>query len=167
MPATHSRALMLALLVGGCTVPAVDHEAVRHEIDEQLQIGAEATRTEDIAAYMDGLPADFVIYDESGEVISREQQRTNILRDWAVIPETIDIEVGIDSLGVSGDSVATVYTWQRWLRTMLRPDRPGHDTVLTTQRHRETWRPTPDGWRLYEVDELGGRIWVNGDPYTP
>lgn len=159
-------ALLLALT--GCQESREpDLEAVRAAIDEQLQQGVTATREQDIDLYMEGLPEGLAIYDESGEVISREQQRANILRDWAIIPRTLDLVVTLDSLEVSGDSVATVYTSQRWERMMLRRDDSGQDTVVTTQRHRETWRPTPDGWRLFTVVELGGRIWINGEPYTP
>lgn len=50
---------------------------------------------------------------------------------------------------------------------MLRRDLVTVDTVLTTQRHRETWRRTRAGWRQYFIEELGGQIWLNGKPYKP
>ena len=163
-------AISFVLMLGAGSspeAPEADVAEIRREIEAQIARGVAATRDEDIEAYMEGLPEDLVIYDERGEVISREQQRAYALRDWAVISRTLDIEVVLDSLAVAAGSLATVYTSQRWERLMLRPDGSGEDTVLTTQRHRETWRPTPRGWRLYEVDELGGRVWINGEPYHP
>jgi len=100
-------------------------------------------------------------------VITREQLRTNTLRNWAVIPRTMDLTIVVDSLELTSDSVAIVWNSQRWKRLMCRPDRPGEDTVLTTQKHRETWRRTNGRWLNYVIEELGGEIVVNGKPYRP
>lgn len=159
----------LAALVVACA-PQAGSDAgrvgeVRREVEAQIARGVEATRNEDIDGYMEGIPDDYAIYDESGEVITRAQMRANALRDWNVISQTLDLTIAVDSLVLSGDSTATVYTSQRWERMMARPDRSGEDTVLTTQRHRETWRLTAAGWRNYAIDELGGGVWINGEPY--
>lgn len=113
---------------------------------------------------MDCIPTDWVLHDERGAVIAREQLRSNALRDWSITPRTLAIETEIDSLEVDGD-VATVYMSQRWERFMLQRDGKTTDTVLTTQKHRETWRKTLHGWMAYQTDELGGDVWVNGKPY--
>lgn len=144
---------------------APDAAAIRLAIEGELRQGIEATKVEDIDAYMAQMPDDLVIYDESGEVISREQQRANVLRDWAIIDSTLYIEMLVDSLHAHSDSAATVWTSQRWERLMQQRDGVTLDTVLTTQRHREAWRLTTQGWRGYEVMELGGRVWINGEPY--
>lgn len=144
-----------------------DVATIRAGIDAMIQHGVDATRRQDIDAYMEGLPEDLAIHDESGEVISREQQRANVLRDWSVIPATLAIQYTIDSLTGATDSSATVYTSQRWERLMKQRTGTKLDTVLTTQRHRELWRRNPAGWRLYEVVELGGQVWVNGEPWKP
>ena len=164
---------LLILLTGACQEPArpaparlaPDNAAIQQQIEAEIARSVAATRNEDIDAYMDGLPEDLVIYDESGAVVTRDEQRARALRDWAVITRTLDIAVVVDSLIVSDDSTAMVYTAQRWQRMMLRPDRPGEDTVLTTQRHRELWQLTARGWRNVETEELGGHVWVNGAPY--
>ena len=57
---------------------------------------------------------------------------------------------------------------QRWERMMMRPNGvEGLDRILTTQRHRETWRHTERGWQGGEVEELGGDVYVNGEYYQP
>ncbi len=110
------------------------------------------------------IPDDFAIQDGSGHVITKEQLRANTLRDWSIIPRTLSISETINQLHVEGDT-ATVVTSQRWERLMLERDGKTIDTVLTTQKHRETWRRTARGWFAYEIKELGGDVLVNGKPY--
>jgi hypothetical protein len=140
---------------------------VRAAIEAEIALGVSATWKQDIDAFMDGVPLDYRIYDESGEVITREQLRANTIRNWAVIPRTLDLTITVDSLELASDSVAIVWNSQRWKRLMGRPDRPGEDTVLTTQKHRETWKLTSGRWLNYVIEELGGEIFVNGKAYQP
>jgi hypothetical protein len=88
---------------------------IKNEIQTQLNKCAEAVEMKDINLYMELIPKDFIIYDENGEVISREKQREYTLRDWNVIDKTISNNFIADSLEVFGDS-AIVYTSQRWKR---------------------------------------------------
>lgn len=152
--------------LASCSSATQDAAAVRGAIEAALAQGVEATRVEDIDAYMAQLPEGLTIFDEDGSVVSREQQRANVLRDWAIIERTLAIEVVVDSLTVHADS-ATVYTSQRWERLMYRRDGVTLDTVVTTQRHREAWALTSQGWRGLEVVELGGTVMINGEPYLP
>src|SRR2546425_12402774 len=146
--------------------PPADDALVRSAIEAEIAKSVEATRTQNIEAYMECIPADWVMQGENGDRVTRDQLRANVLRDWSIIPRTLAIETKIDSLQVHGDA-ATVYTSQRWERLMLQRDGKTQDTVLTTQKHRETWRHTPSGWKAYEIEELGGKVWVNGRPYQP
>ena len=50
---------------------------------------------------------------------------------------------------------------------MLERDGKTIDHVVTTQKHRETWRHTEKGWMNHGVEELGGEVWVNGKRYEP
>jgi hypothetical protein len=154
----------LGAVVASCSRQDGHTSAVRAEIQRQLDRSVEAARTKDIESYMDCIPQDFSLKDEQGGTISREQLRENILRDWSIIPKTLAIETKIDSLQVQG-SEATVLTSQRWEREMLERDGKTVDTVLTIQKHRETWRKTQRGWMPYEIKELGGEVFVNGKPY--
>ena len=139
---------------------------MRTQIEAAIERSTEATRAQDIDAYMAEVPEDFAVRDESGALITREQLRDNVLRDWSVIPKTLAINVTIDSLAVSGGS-ATVFTSQRWERLMLHRDGTTTDTVLTTQKHKETWRRRHGSWFAYEIDELGGEVFLNGRRYQP
>jgi hypothetical protein len=157
--------VLAVLLLIGCNGGASESSA-RTQIEVAIGRSVEATRTQDIDAYMAAIPKDFVIRDASGAVITREQLRAHTLRDWSIIPKTLSISVTIESIALDGES-ATVHTSQRWERLMLQRDGRTTDTVLTTQKHKETWRHTQGGWFAYEVEELGGEVFVNGKRYQP
>jgi len=161
-----------ALALAACAHPpqAADScsaNQVRADIDGVLAETGRAIREKDIDAYMALIPEESIIDETSGDRTDRAQLRANVLRDWTVIPETLALENTITSLTLSGCDEAVVMTDQRWERTMLRPDRSGTDVILTTQRHRETWRRTAAGWRAFEIEELGGEVFVNGERYAP
>jgi len=165
----RTRMLFLASFVAATVVMSCSRhdnstDDARADIQRQLDRSAEATRLKDIDTYMDCIPRDFALKDEQGHTISREQLRHNILRDWSIIRRTLGIQTKVDSLEIHG-AEATVYTSQRWEREMLERDGRTLDTVLTTQRHQETWRKTQNGWMPYEIKELGGEVFVNGKPY--
>lgn len=137
---------------------------VKQDIQDQLDKCVRAVNSKDIELYMDLIPDDFIIYDQSGEVISREKQKAYTLRDWSIIDRTLNNEYVADSIRVNGDS-AIVFTSQRWERLMYQKDGKTLDTVLTTQGHIETWRKTKLGWLSYDIKELGGKILINGKEY--
>lgn len=130
----------------------------------QLDKCAKAVETKDINLYMELIPEDFVIFDERGDTITREKLKEYTLRDWSIIDRTLSNRFVADSLRAYGDS-SIVYTSQRWERLMFRKDGITRDTVLTTQRHIETWKKTGKGWLNYDVKELGGQIFINGKEY--
>lgn len=115
---------------------------------------------------MEGIPDDFKIKDGNGELITRELQRQYALRDWSIIDTTLHNEYVIDSLKALGDS-AIVFTSQKWKRLMFQKDGITKDTVLTTQHHKETWKKKNGRWSNYFVEELGGKIYLNGKEYIP
>ncbi len=153
------------VLLPSCSA-SLDRNSIRTQIEASIQASVVATRDKDIDTYMALLPRGAEMLDESGGILSREQQRANTLRDWSIIHRTLSVGVVIDSLSATADS-AIVFTSQRWAQLMFRRDGVTLDTVLTTQKHRELWRPTSDGWRSYRVEELGGSVWINGALYTP
>jgi len=140
------------------------HE-VRSQIEAQITRTVDATRRQDIDAYMATFAPDFEEIADDGDQGKLADLRAHALRDWAIIPATRDIWARIDSLGPVGGDTVVVYTNQRWDRLMLERDGVTRDTVVTTQKHREMWRRTKSGWRLSRVKELGGTVMVNGKPY--
>ena len=165
---TRSMLAALLPLLGACASgpQGESHQAVRRQIEARIARTVDATRRQDIEAYMATFAADFQEQATDGDQGNLADLRAHALRDWAIIPATRSIWARIDSMGpVVADSVV-VYTDQRWERLMLERDLVTRDTVVTTQKHREVWRRTSAGWKLSRVKELGGTIVLNGKPFV-
>jgi hypothetical protein len=69
----------------------------------------------------------------------------------------------IDSLEVSGD-LARAVVHQHLVRMARRNDGLVHHVETWVTQH-ETWRRTPDGWKLYRVDSIRDqRRLIDGQP---
>ena len=139
--------------------------SIKITILNEIEEGIKATRTKDIDQYMNQIPDDLVLKDENGGLISKIELRKYALRDWAIIDTTLNIEMNIDSIQYLKKDSVIVYTFQIWERKMFQKDGIATDTVLTTQKHRETWKKNIEGWFAYYVEELGGEIFLNGVKY--
>ena len=144
----------------------------RAAIAAQIARSVQATRDKDIDVLLSVQTPDFTLQndttgDQHGELLTQDQLRANLLRDWSVIAANGTIDIQIDSLTLQGDS-ATVYTRQHYERLMHQREGPLLDTVITSVKHREVWRRLPQGWRVAHVEEQWhGPILVNGQIYTP
>ena len=156
--------LLTTIWLGCSTNNSPSESQIKGEIQNQLDKCVKAVATKDIELYMDLIPEDFVIYDENGEIISREKQKEYTIRDWSIIDQTLSNKYTADSIKINGDS-AIVFTSQRWERLMFQRDGKTTDTVVTTQKHIETWKKTKKGWLSYDVKELGGQVFINGKEY--
>ncbi len=144
-----------------------EKQAIQDSIQNEINIMIQSVSNKDIDTYMKKMPEDFIIYDNSGEIITRKKQMEYTLRDWSIIEKTLTNEMKIDSINfLSRDSIF-VYTSQKWQRIMYRPDGVSKDTILTTQLHKELWKNKKNGWIGYDVEELGGDIYINGQKYNP
>lgn len=166
------RFLIGLLFVSGCAAtgePAsCNVNDIRAAIAAEIEKGVEATIAQDIDAFMDGVPDDYRIVEDDGSITDKEALREHALRSWAIIDKTIDLEITIGGVEPGPDcDEALVRTSQRWERLMRRRDDSGADTVLTTQEHDERWRLKDGRWYNYEIKELGGQIFINGEPYKP
>ena len=142
-----------------------DKLIIAEEIQKEIDTLLIAVKTKDIELYMKKMPKDFIIYDNNGTELSREQQKEFALRDWSIIDSTLYNTMLIDSITfISRDSIY-LYTYQEWKRFMFQRDGITIDTVLTTQKHRELWKKKEKHWIGYNVEELGGDIFINGKVY--
>jgi hypothetical protein len=106
---------------------------------------------------------DFHTITPDGKVSTREQmyQRT---RDFiARIERWVSVSETITALTLEGDTAhATVD--QRTVRQQRFPDGTLHE-VRTSVVQRESWKKTPEGWLLWQVDEIQpGETLVDGKP---
>ena len=139
-------------------------EKVQQLIQVQIDEGIEATRTKDIDRYMSVIPKDWVLHDDGGHDVTRDDLRRGALEQWAIIDKTISISEHVDRLELNKNQ-ATVWTSQRWERLMHERTGPALDDVVTTERHEEHWRLVNGKWWCYQIKGLGGEIYVNGKPY--
>src|SRR5262245_58646756 len=132
-----------------------------------------ANRSRVIDAFMVPFDYKFVLLSneaaDKDRTIDKAALRADVLRDWGVITEMVEVKRWITRMGPVTADRAVVFTDQRYHRKMSRPDPadPTIDDVLTTQRHEEHWVRRADGWRVTAIKELGGEIFVNGQPFTP
>ncbi len=143
-----------------------DVSAVKKLIQAEIDISTEATRTKDIERYMSGVPKDWQAqeHEEGGRTLTREGLRRDQLEQWSIIEKTISVWRRVDRLEVQG-SEATAWTSQRWERLMRQHTGTALDHVVTTQDHEEKWRFVDGKWWGSAVKELGGEVFVNGQPY--
>jgi len=136
--------------------------AIRGEIDQ----GIAATIGQDIDRYMDGVPADYRIVEDDGSITDRDALRAKQLQAWSIIRRTnaLTIDITKIELGCAG-SCASVWTDQRWDRQMLGRDGSSEHNVVTTQRHKERWERRDGRWINVAIEELGGTVTVDGEPY--
>lgn len=155
-------ALLLAVASLGLTAWACPGET-RWAIESQIMRSLEATRTEDIDAYMKGIPSDLVLREDDGRISTAADLRADVLQQWSIIERTNAIETTIDRFEMNRDGSATVWTSSRWDRTMIGRDGVTRFNVVTTQKHREVWRRRGLQWYNYEIEELGGQRWIDGE----
>jgi len=144
--------------LGAWTCP----DEARWAIESEIMRSLEATRAEDIDAYMEQIPADLTIRQDDGSVLTAELLREDVLRQWSIIDRTNALETSIDRFELNRDGTATVWTSSRWDRTMVGRDGVSRHRVVSTQKHREVWRRRGLRWFNYEIEELGGEVWVDG-----
>lgn len=156
--------LMTGIIACNRPVETKNVEKVQRLIQAQIDQGVEATRTKDIDRYMSVVPEDWVLRDEEGHTVTRDDLRRGALQQWSIIEKTISISVHVDRLALRKNA-ATVWTSQRWERLMHERTGRALDDVVTTERHEEQWRWVKGKWWCYGVKGLGGETHVNGKPY--
>lgn len=162
--------MLLALILTVATPTAIDarlERAVTEAIRDEIDYGIEATIDQNIERYMETVPADYRIVEDDGSITDRDALRRKQLQAWAIIRRTnaLDIDVTRVEIGCGGEC-ATVWTDQRWDRQMLGRDGTSEHNVVTTQRHREQWEARNSRWINTTIEELGGTVTVDGQPYN-
>lgn len=157
---------MMSLFLAMTIANPLLETAIKEAIEDEIQIGLEATRTQNIDLYMEGVPDDLHIVEEDGSITDKAKLREVQLQAWAIIPRTNELVMTVTDLEVGCDGeCATVWTDQRWDRQMLGRDGTSEHNVVTTQKHRDRWELRDSRWRNIETVELGGTITVDGEAY--
>ena len=145
------------------SVSATDTSAVRREIEQWYEENTSAFLAEDVSAIMALRTEDFQTVTPDGTVRDRTEMEHYTIGLLNGTDHWISLNFDIDSLEVSGD-LARAIVRQHLVRMALRPDGFVHH-VETWVTQSETWRRTPDGWKLYRVDSVRDqRRLIDGQP---
>lgn len=169
----HFVLMFLAVWATSCARPSAplpsqstitsDTSAVRREIELWYEENTRAFLAEDVDAIMALRTEDFQAVAPDGTVRTRAEMEHYTVGLLNGIDRWISMNFDIDSLEVSGE-LARAIVRQHLVRMALRPDGLVHH-VETWATQRETWRSTPDGWKLYRVDGVRDqRRLVDGQP---
>jgi len=137
-------------------------DEARRAIQERINASIEADKRKE---QIDIMTEDFTVKLLGGQVLNRQQLERDKERDQSeIISISDETSITIDDLVLDGDQ-ATVYTSQRFVRTVLGRDGKPHE-VITSITHRETWVNTSRGWLQRHIEELErGPTFVDGEPY--
>jgi ketosteroid isomerase-like protein len=137
--------------------------AVRHELEQWYDENKRAFLAKDVDAIMALRTEDFHTVAPDGTVRDRAEMEHYTRGLLNGIDRWISQSFEIDSLEVSGD-LARAIVRQHLDRMARRSDGLVHH-VETWVTQRETWRRTPDGWKLYRVDSVRDqRRLIDGQP---
>jgi len=146
---------------GDKTVVADKSKPVRKGIEDWYAQNTAAFRAKDLKALMALRTPDFHTLTPDGKTndykFMEERTRAFIER----IVSWVEIKFEIGKIEVSGE-LAWAHITQDTTRMQRFPDGTVHK-VQAKAVQRETFRKTPDGWRLYKVDDIKDLgVWVDG-----
>lgn len=115
---------------------------------------------------MEGVPCDLRLLEGDGSITDWAALKASQLEAWGIITQTdvLGIDVTVLELGCGG-ARATARTDERWDRQMLDKDGVTESSIVTTQKHVESWEALNRSWVQVGIEELGGTTVVNGKPY--
>lgn len=155
---------MLAGLIAA--VPAPQSPSVRTEIERRYEENRRAFMARDSGAVLRLRHPAFHTVDAAGQANTRAQfeTRTGVLLGAIVQFDTLTF--AIDSLTVKGDT-AIVVMRQRTARRQRLMDGSVH-FVQTGAVQRELWVRAPEGWLMWQVDQVHpDPVFVDGQQRAP
>ena len=142
--------LLLVVSADGCGNRT---EAVRRQIQAQIDKNLEARAARDSATFWSIFTDDYRYRAYDGEVVTRQEAARGFLESLASeVPGSTRTRITIDSLFVREDT-AVVYTRQHYARNQRAADSTAHELV-TNVEHREHWVRTPEGWKVRYLEEV-------------
>jgi len=151
---------------GGKSFDRDKSKPVRKEIGDWYQSNIAAFNAKDVAAIMALRADDFHTMTPDGKVNTRAdmETRTKLLLDR--IDHFISQDFQIGTIDLQGDLASADIT-QRTVRMQRLPDGKLHKVEAAVVQ-RETWKRTPQGWKLFTVDNIrDGVLLVDDQPYKP
>lgn len=141
-----------------------------------VRVALEKQYAKMVQAYFDDDPEpilalrtpDFTAQPPDGPRWTSEDARAYIMASFEQVERTIELSFDIETIEVEGDT-AKADIHQQWKRMQRKAGQLR--TVETEARQREWWLNTPEGWRLFFIDDVQRGVWkVDGkrvDPSKP
>lgn len=143
-------------------------DSVRVAIEKQYAQQARAYYEDDPELVRAVRAPEFSAQPPNGPRSTPEEAEGYLRASFEQVKQTLHVSFDIESLTVHGDTVA-VAIHQQWRRMQNKGGQLR--TVETEARQREWWRYTPEGWRIFFVDNVRPGVWkVDGkriDPSKP
>lgn len=134
---------------------------VRQELEARYKENEAGFMAKDADQVMRLRHPDFHTITPDGKVSTREQMCDRTRMFIARIAHFDSLSETITSLTLNGDTAHAVVD-QRTVRKQFFPDSTLHE-VRTSVIQRESWIKTPEGWLMWQVDEVKpGKTFVDG-----
>jgi ketosteroid isomerase-like protein len=159
----------------GCWTTGGEHKAEGKDV-QQVRAALEAQYAKSAQAYFDDAPEvilalrapEFSVEMPNGGRWTSEESAAYVKTAFTQVERNLRVSFDIEALTVRGDTaIATIH--QQWKR---KQQKGGQLRDVDSEAHqREWWRHTPDGWRLFFIDDIHPGVWkVDGkriDPSKP
>lgn len=151
---------------GGITVVRDKSKPVRKALVDWYDRNVAAFRAKDVAAIMALRTEDFHTLTSDGKVNTRAAMQAYTQRFLDRIDHFISQDFQIGTIDVQGN-LASADVTQKTIRMQRLPDGTLHKVEAGVVQ-RETWKKTPEGWKLYRVDNIQDEyVLVDDKPYKP
>ena len=150
---------------GGTKVVIDKSKPVRKAIEAWYALNRAAFEAKDADAIMALRTDDFHTLTPDGKTNTRADMDARTRTFVERIESWVSQEFEIGTIEVDGD-LASADVNQRTVRMQRFPDGSLHE-VDSSVVQRETWKLTPEGFKLYRVDNIrDGALLVDGEPYS-
>jgi len=150
----------------GKTIVRDKSKPVRKAIEDWYARNVEAFRTKDVEAVMALRADDFHTITPDGKINTRADMEAYTKRFLGRIEHFISQDFQIGTIEVQ-DNLASADVTQKTVRMQRFPDGTVHKVEAGVVQ-RETWKQTPEGWKMYRVDNIHGDwLLVDDKPFKP
>ena len=151
---------------GGATIVRDKSKPVRKAIEDWYSRNSAAFEAKDVAAIMALRTDDFHTLTPDGKVNTRADMEAYTIRLLDRIDHFMTLDFQIGTIEVVGD-LASADVNQRTVRMQRFPDGTLHKVEAGVVQ-RETWKQTPEGWKLHKVDNIrDSELLVDDAPWEP
>jgi hypothetical protein len=142
---------------GDNVVVADKSKPVRHALEQQYAMIAEAHKKEDIEALRATRTPDFTVDMPNGEKWDLEKSLEYSRAGFEQVDKTERLTNAIGTIELHGDTAVAV-VHQEWSRVQMKAGKLRQ--VHTESMQTETWVHTSDGWKVRHIGDIKPGVWI-------